>query len=185
VGLYIVQVAPGFQPEAVAKAIDEKFANSYAETLTETETAFVQGFVSMSGTIILVLDVISFVVIGVMLLVLANTMLMSAAEKIREHSVLKALGFGRRHLIFLILGESLLLSLAGYVLLCLAATPVFTLPPRMIIGDLTNFFPIWRLKPSLPFITLAASLLVAFLASLFPVRDILRLKVVDGLRRIV
>ena len=55
----------------------------------------------------------SFVIIGIIMLVLANTMIMAARERTREYAVLKTLGFSAFHLIGLILGESLVIALIG------------------------------------------------------------------------
>ena len=89
------------------------FKNSLAETITETEKAFDLGFVSMTETILLAIQVVSWVVIGVILVVLANTMAMSARERLGEDAVLKTMGFKAPHLVVLILGESLPPAVAG------------------------------------------------------------------------
>ena len=52
-------------------------------------------------------------IVGIIMLVLGNTMIMSARERTREYAVLKALGFSAKHLIGLILGESLFISAIG------------------------------------------------------------------------
>jgi len=69
---------------------------------TESEKAFQQSFVAMSSAIITSLQVISVVIVGIILLVLANTILMAVRERTREYAVLKTLGFSARHLFVLI-----------------------------------------------------------------------------------
>ncbi|MBF0482554.1 MAG: ABC transporter permease, partial [Desulfovibrionaceae bacterium] len=60
VGLFMVGIAsPDLAPE-VSRAIDETFANSLAETLTETEKAFALGFVAMSDAIIGAVRIVSY-----------------------------------------------------------------------------------------------------------------------------
>ena len=183
VGVYVTQLAPGADPVVVSKAIDDRFANSSAETLTETETAFVRGFLSMSSTIITAIDLISYVVIVIMLLVLANTMLMATNERFIEYSVLKALGFDRTRLAMIIFGEALLISLSGFVLLCLILIPIFSAPERVILGELINVFPVFRLSPVILGGCFLASLLVAGISGLVPARKVLGMKVAEGLRR--
>ena len=97
---------PDLAPQVSAQ-VDGLFQNSLAETLTETEQAFALGFVSMTEAILLAIQVVSWVVIGVILVVLANTMAMSARERQGEYAVLKTMGFKARHLAGLIFGESL------------------------------------------------------------------------------
>ncbi len=184
VGFYVEQLEPGANVAEVAQAIDVRFSNSYAETLTETETAFVQGFISMSSMIILALDAISFVVIVIMLLVLTNTMLMAARERYREISILKALGFGRRELVLLLVGESGLTCILGLLLLAAALIPIFTLPPRTVLGPLFTFFPVFELDPNTVLSVLIITVIVALISGLAPARSVLALKVTEGLRRV-
>ena len=60
-----------------------------------------------------------------LLLVMANTMAMSVRERTREVGTLKALGFQRRTITWLFVGESLLIAIFGATLGILLATIVF------------------------------------------------------------
>ncbi len=104
VGWYVMTVDNPNNAAEISAAVDALFANSRAETKTETEKAFQQSFVSLSGTIITSLKFISYVIIGIILLVLANTIVMTARERIREYAVLKVLGFTSFHISGLIFG---------------------------------------------------------------------------------
>lgn len=183
VGVFVTRLGPDADPAAVAGAIDERFANSSAETLTESETAFIRGFLSMSSTIITAINLISYVVIIIMLLVLANTMLMATNERFIEYSILKAIGFGSARLAMIIFGESLLISLSGFGLLCLILVPVFSAPEQVILGELINVFPTFELNPLILGGCLLASLIVAAVSGLVPARRVLTMKVAEGLRR--
>jgi putative ABC transport system permease protein len=183
-GFYLVQLEPGANPAEVSRQIDLRFANSFAETLTETETAFVQGFISMSSAIIVALNAISVVVIVIMLLVLANTMLMSFRERYREYSVLKSLGFDNHQLGWLIFGESAALCTAGLMLAALLAAPFHLLPPRVTLGSLAAFFPILKVPGAVMLEVLSFSITVALIASVIPYVELVKLKVSEGLRRI-
>ena len=112
VGWFLVQVARPDLAAPVAGQIDAGFKNSLAETLTETE-AFNMSFVEMTSAILVAIQVVSWMVIGVILGVLANTMAMNARERLGEYAALKTMGFKPRHLAGLILGESLILALVG------------------------------------------------------------------------
>ena len=87
--------------------MDALFKNSLAETITETEQGLRPGVCLHDRAILLAIQVVSWVVIGVILVVLANTMAMSARERQGEYAVLKTMGFKARHLAGLIFGESL------------------------------------------------------------------------------
>jgi putative ABC transport system permease protein len=180
VGWYLVKVArPDLAPQ-VAEKVDAMFKNSLAETLTETEQAFVLGFISMSEAILMAIQVVSWVVIGVILVVLANTMAMSARERLGEYAVLKTMGFRPHHLAGLILGESLLLALAGGLLglsLTFPAVHVF----RSQLGQYFRVFPLTRATLALG---LAVTLGVGLLAALLPAWRASRAKIAEALGRV-
>ena len=113
VGWYIITIANAGEAASISETVDGAFQNSSAKTKTETEKAFQQGFVSLSSAILSSLQIISYVIIGIILLVLANTMIMAARERIREYAVLKTLGFTSYHIIRLVAGESLAISMIG------------------------------------------------------------------------
>ena len=89
------------------------FANSLAETLTETEKAFQLGFIAMTEAILLAIEAVSFVVIVIIMAVMANTMAMAARERCAEYATLKALGFSNAFVALLIFAESLGIALIG------------------------------------------------------------------------
>ena len=93
-GIFVVQIADGSRAAEISQAIDGEFRNSLAETLTETEKAFQLGFVAQTEAIITAIRIVSFVVIIIIFAVVANTMAMTARERLAEYATLKALGFG-------------------------------------------------------------------------------------------
>ena len=184
VGFYVVELAPGSNTAEVSKAIDKLFANSFAESLTETETAFLQSFVSMSTTIIQTLNVVSAVVLGIMLLVLANTMLMSFRERYHEFSILKSLGFETQKLFLLIIGESMLLVSFGLVLLLCMLAPIMFIPPAKLLGELINFFPIFKVTAKTLLIALGVASFTAVISSIMPLISLSKMRISDALRRL-
>ncbi len=170
---------PELAPQ-VAAAVDAMFQNSLAETITETEKAFYLGFVSMTETILLAIRVVSWVVIGVILVVLANTMAMSARERLGEYAVLKTMGFKARHLAGLIFGESLLLALAGGLVglsLTFPAVHVF----RTQLGQYFRVFPLTRATLA---VGLAVALAVGFLAAVLPAWRAAQVSIAEALRKV-
>jgi putative ABC transport system permease protein len=179
-GWYILRVQPAEAMPRVATAIDEQFVNSRAPTKTESEKAFQQGFVQMSGAIITSLQVISVVIVGIILLVLANTILMAVRERTREYAVLKTLGFSARHLIALIFGESLLIAMCGGLLGLALTFP-------MVAGfgkALPTFFPIINVAPLTIGLALGAALIAGAVAALIPATRVVRTPIVAGLRTV-
>lgn len=113
VGWYWVRVAEPERAAEIARAIDEEFANSPAETKAEPEGAFVQGFAEQVGNIGFILTAILTAVFFTILLVAGNTMAQAVRERIEELGVLKALGFTNRGVRRLVLAESCLIAILG------------------------------------------------------------------------
>ena len=84
VGVFVVEATDPALVAEIARAIDAEFANSLAETLTETEKAFQLSFVAMLEEILLIIQGVAYVVIVIILAVAANTMAMTARERLSE-----------------------------------------------------------------------------------------------------
>ncbi|PYU79291.1 MAG: hypothetical protein DMG51_17505, partial [Acidobacteria bacterium] len=112
-GWYVVKLDSPDDAVRVAKAIDEKFANSSFETKSETESAFAAGFVKQFGNIEVLILTIGSVVFFTLLLVTGNTMAISVRERTSELAVLKAIGFSGRAVLFFVLAESVVIALVG------------------------------------------------------------------------
>ncbi|MBE0597986.1 MAG: FtsX-like permease family protein [Desulfuromonadales bacterium] len=180
IGFFLVGVDAPEQAATVATAIDRLFANSLAETLTETEKAFQLGFVAMTEAIVIAIRLVSYVVILIILVVAANTMAMTARERSREYATLKTLGFGPGHIAATVFGESLLISLAGGLLGVL-----LTFPVAAGIGEaLKNFFPLFRVEMETVWLQLAAAAAVGAAAGIFPAWRGSTVGIAEGLRRI-
>ena len=181
VGWYIVKIADTKAAGTISDQIDNLFKNSPAETKTETERAFSLGFLASVSAVFTAMNLLSFVIIGIILLVLGNTMIMAARERIREYAVMKTLGFSTAHLVGLIGGESLAIAVLGGVLGIVLAFPMVegfgeALPK--------GWFPIFSLEPITLIHASAAAILVGVLASLFPIHRAVQMRIVDGLRTI-
>ena len=179
-GWYVLRVASPDDMARVATAVDGQFENSRAPTKTESEREFQQSFVQMSSAIISSLKVISVVIVGIILLVLANTMLMSVRERTREYAVLKTLGFSGRHLAGVILGEALVISLSGGVLGLLLTFPIV----RGFAQALPTFFPVINVAPLTMALGIGAALLAGLAAAAVPANRVVRMPIVVGLRTV-
>jgi putative ABC transport system permease protein len=112
-GWYYIKVKDPKNAESIARKIDEQFANSPAETKTETEKAFIKGFAEQMGNIGAIVTAILGAVFFTILLVAGNTMAQAVRERIGELGVLKAIGFTDLQVLALVLVESLLISIVG------------------------------------------------------------------------
>ena len=180
VGWFLIKVAHPELAPVVAAQVDAMFKNSLAETLTETEAAFALGFVSMTEAILMAIQVVSWVVIGVILVVLANTMAMNARDRMWEYAVLKTMGFRPRHLAGLILGESLILALAGGILGLSLTLPAV----RLFRAHLGQYFRVFPLTWATLALGLAVALGVGLLAALLPAWRAARVSTAAALRKV-
>jgi putative ABC transport system permease protein len=179
VGWYIVKIDNPDAAAAISAKIDALFKNSPAETKTETEGAFQQGFISSTSAIITAMNVMSFVIVGVIMLVLANTMIMSARERTKEYAVLKTLGFSAFHIVGLILGESLFISAIGGGLGLLLAYPTVS---GFAAVFPKGWFPIFQIEPITMILLVIAVAIIGVASAIFPIQRALTTRIVDGFR---
>ncbi len=178
VGWYMVRVRDPAEAADVAKRIDEEFANSSAETKTETEKAFLQGWARQVGDIGLIIKAILSAVFFTILLVAGNTMAQSVRERTGELGVLKALGFTNGQMLSLVLAESCLLAVLGGALgLGLAWWFISTGDPTR--GALPVFY-----FPARDRVTgLLLALTLGLVTGIMPAVQAMRLRIADALRR--
>ncbi len=157
-----------------------QYPNSPAETKTETEKAFQQDFLASAGAIITAMNLISFIIIGIIMLVLGNTMIMAARERTREYAVLKTIGFSARHIVGLIAGESLAISILGGAI-GLATT--FPLAEGFAAVLPKGWFPVFNVEPITIVLASSAALLVGVIASVFPIQRAIGSSIVEALRQ--
>ena len=182
VGYFAIRLNSGTSTSQTADAIDSLFKNSFAETITQTETAFVQGFISMSSALILAMNSVSLIVIPIILLVLSNTMLMATRERIREYTIMRAVGFPNSRIAFFVLGESLCVAVGGFAILLIFVIPVFQVAANFVLGELASFFPQFPFDPIILLEAFLIIICVGLLAGLISFWQIKRVSVSDGLR---
>ena len=120
--------------DSVAKSVDALFANSEAETTTDTAAAFNRAFTAQFGNIALIISLVIATAFAAILMIVGNTMVMSVRERTREIGVLKTLGFRGSTILSQILAESLLLAVLGAALGLLAATGLIAATGRLLSG---------------------------------------------------
>jgi len=179
VGWYTVKLDTPDDGTRVVKAVDTMFANSPYETKTETEKALASDFAKQFGNIGFLISAVGSVVFFTLLLVTGNTMAIAVRERIGELAVLKAVGFNDRFVLFLVLGESLMIAAIGGAI-GLALCKLMTLG-----GDPTHgFLPFFYLPGPMILLGFGVALAVGVLAGILPATSAMRLRVVDALRRV-
>jgi putative ABC transport system permease protein len=186
-GVYYVEVADADKAGAVSGAIDDLFANSDAQTRTETEKAFTAGFVAMAGNLALLLNGIGIAVTFTILLVVANTMSIAVRERRTEIAVLKTLGFTSRQVMGLVVAESVLIGVMGGALGIGSSQGllwVFAHAPGL--RDALAGFGLaeMKLRPLVAGLGFANAVFLGFVAGFLPALAAYRARITDMLRTV-
>lgn len=180
VGIYLVDVTDADRAAEVSQAIDALFRNSLAETLTETERAFQIGFVKQTEALVVAIRIVSYVVIAIILAVMANTMAMTARERLAEYATLKALGFSPAFVAALIFGESLAIAAVGA-----AAGIALTFPVgEWFAQRVGTLIPVFEVSAQTVALQALCALAVGVAAAIIPGRRAARVRIVEGLRAV-
>jgi putative ABC transport system permease protein len=186
-GLYYMKVARREDIPRVVAAIDKMFENSDAPTKTMTEKQFQLQFMEMMGNVKGLIRIISLAILFAVTLIVANTVAMSARERVTEIAVMRTLGYRRSHILSFILSESVLMALLGGVLGVLLAKYFFI--PGMVKGMETSPMAPFLLNFKVTVPTLAAAFFVSVgvgvLAGFIPAIRSSQVRIVDGLRQVV
>jgi putative ABC transport system permease protein len=185
VGTFYIRAKDGAAVNRLPKEIDALFENTDAPTKTETEKDFQNGFVSMLGNVKLMLTGICTAIVFVILLIAANTMAMAARERVTEIAVLRTLGFQKRTILGMILGESVMLALFGGLLglaLFTLAFPGFR--SGLMNTPMSGFAAGMRLYPSVLAAGFGVAVFVGLVSGVVPAIRSAQRSITDGLRQV-
>uniref|UniRef100_A0A831XHI5 FtsX-like permease family protein n=1 Tax=Thermus islandicus TaxID=540988 RepID=A0A831XHI5_9DEIN len=174
----LVALNPGQQAEAVARALERAVPGVKAQTTGEV-MRFAERALRISDLVRFGISLVALVVGG---LLVANTVMMSVYERVREFGVMRALGARRGFVFRLVVLESLLLSLLGGVLglglgaLASGAINLYTLDQvGLALSAVTG---------RLALFALGVALGLGLLAGLLPAHHASRIPVVEALGRV-
>lgn len=176
VGWFVLKIDDPNNADAISRQIDVLFENSEAETKTQTEAAFAQGFIRQIGDISLIVTAILGAVFFTILVLTGNTMSQALRERIPEFGILKTLGFGNGQVLAFVMAEALLLTvlggLIGLALAKLAATAMASALASFGVSGI-GWPVVWRALLAMVGLGVAVGLLPAIRA--------MRLKIIDAL----
>ncbi len=113
VDAFIVRPLLGTSAGALAARIDSLFANSATPTRTQSEKQFLEGFLRQYADVGLITNLVVGAAFVTLLMIVINTMMFAVRERTFEIGVLKTLGFSRKRILILVLGETLFLFALG------------------------------------------------------------------------
>jgi putative ABC transport system permease protein len=158
------------------------FASTSHAVRAETERAFQMSFISMLGNVAVLIGGISSVVVLTLAIVSANTMSMAIRERVKEISILKALGFSVKELSIYILAESFLLSLLGALVGIGGAWILYT---QVQVSRFTQgLLPAFEMTHQITALGFLIACVLGLISALMPMLSVLRSSVVGGLKAV-
>ncbi len=169
--------------ERLPKEVDDWYENSPNPTKTETENAFTLGFVALLGNVQLLLTSMGVIIIGVVIVIAANTIALNVRERVVEVAVLRTLGFSRLQIVGLIMAESLALAGVGGGLGFLLFLAAFSrLKGALMETRMSPFAAGMKIFPEVVALAAGVALAVGILSAIVPAVMAARRPIVDGLR---
>jgi len=135
--------------------------------------------------------------LGILLIIVAfgilNTVLMSVTERFREFGILLAMGMPQRKLVWLVLIESVFITMIGVIvgnLLGLGMVWYFSVNPIVFTGEFAGFYEEYGFLPEMravirlsSFVNSSLSVLaISLISVLYPLRRVFKLEALKGIR---
>jgi putative ABC transport system permease protein len=113
VDAFVVRPRAGVSSGVLAARIDALFANSAAQTKTQSEKQFLEAFLRQYADLGLIVGLVVAAAFVTILMISVNTMLFAIRERRFEIAVMKVLGFSGGRIVALVLGETLFIFAVG------------------------------------------------------------------------
>jgi putative ABC transport system permease protein len=181
-GMIVAKCSSGDMLVPLCRKIDGQYVNSDTPTRTQSEEAFAKMFGEMMGDLQVMMRNIGYAVIFSLICVAGNSMAMALRERTTEIAVLKAIGFGKQLVLFLVLAEAMIVSGIGGL--------VGTIGSKFLcdVVDLSRFMggflPFFFIPWTTALVGLSVSFLIGFVSGIFPAFRASQLSVVNGLRKV-
>jgi len=163
--------------------IDENFHNSEAETETTEESDALASVVTGIGDIKTIVYSLCIVVLLTVLLIAANSMAMMVRDRVTEVAVMRALGFGRIHVVTLLLAEAGMIGLVGAMVGAGAALWAFH--RGISLGELTGGLGYMAVAPDTAALAVVIALGVSILSAVMPVTQAAHIPPAMAFRKVV
>lgn len=182
-GAVVAKCKDGDSIPTLCKKIDTLSLNSDTPTRTQSEEAFLKMFSEFAGDLRVLIRNVGLAVVFSLLCVSGNAMAMALRERTREVAVLRAIGFGKLLILFLVLAESVFVAVLGGVVGSIGSKFLFDFfdVSRYSAGFLPFFYVSWTTALA----GLAVAATIGLLSGIVPAALAVRNSVIDGLRKVV
>lgn len=167
-----VKVEKGADAQEVADRIDEKYGDNITTITSVMEMEQMADMLNMLEASTWAISLLAIVVGG---LGIINTMLMSVFERTREIGVLKAVGWSNKRIIFMIVGESLVITIVSAIIGSIVGVLICS-----ILGPQIGFTPIFT--PKIFIQAFAIAIVVGIIGGIYPALKAVRLPPTEALR---
>jgi putative ABC transport system permease protein len=176
-----VLLSPGADATQTCEAIDGLFRAGPTETDTRPKGVFQAESLGDLAQLIGMSHFLGYACVGLVLMLVATTTLMSVQDRVKEHAVLQTLGFSSLRVFVLVLTESAILSLLGGLLGVGAAMLLLSLSGLSLGAEAVTiaFTPSLRLAG----LGMAVAIATGLLAGLAPAWHAARVQIVPALRQ--
>jgi putative ABC transport system permease protein len=182
-GAVVAKCKDGDSIPTLCKKIDTLSLNSDSPTRTQSEEAFLKMFSEFAGDLRVLIRNVGLAVVFSLLCVSGNAMAMALRERTREVAVLRAIGFDKLLILFLVLAESVFVAVLGGVVGSIGSKFLFDFfdVSRYSAGFLPFFYVSWTTALA----GLAVAATIGLLSGIVPAALAVRNSVIDGLRKVV
>lgn len=185
IGWIVARTARGTAGPDACAAIDKAFDTADVQTLSQDDRSWSESYMGSVSTILKAINVVTFVVLGIMMLVLGNTVAMGVRERRSEYGILLAIGFRPYHVLVLVLGEAALIGgLGGAIGVGLAYPAIDLVMGPFIVQNYPVFFPFFALQTETAATAVGIGVAAGLLASVVPALRVCRMRVIDALRSV-
>jgi putative ABC transport system permease protein len=182
-GVIVVKCKDADRMSSLCRKIDAGYLNTDAPTRTQTEEEFGKMFGEMMRDLQWLIGAIGMAVVVSLIFVAGNAMAMALRERTTEIAILKAIGYEKGLILYLVMAEAVLVAGVGGVLGsfgCKVLCDVVDVA-RFSAGTLPFFYVSWTTALT----GLLVSLLIGLASGLVPALLAARLSVIQGLRKVV
>jgi putative ABC transport system permease protein len=185
IGWMLSRITDSKRSGEISRQIDKAFDEKDDQTVTMSERAFQLSFLGGFAALLTAFSLVSYAILLIMTLILANSVAMNVRERTHEYGVLRAVGFQPGHVGGFIIGESMFIALLGGLAgVGLTALIINGAIGPMLEENMAGLFPYFRTPPSVFLMGFGASLVLGAVAALLPALRASRLRVTEALRRI-
>ena len=169
------------QSAGVCEKIDEMFRSGSVPTATRPKGAFQAKVLGDLTQLIRMANYLGYACVGLVLILVATTTVMSVQDRVKEHAVLQTIGFSSRRVFGLVIAESVLLSITGGVLGVTVALALLKVTGLAVGAE--GVMMAFRPSPTLALSAVGVAFLSGVLAGILPAWQASQTEIVPALRQ--